>query len=126
MYPARMSTAHVLVHFDGSRSSERALAEGAITARETGSALTVLVLAQVEAPSRCCNLQTTFWNSEMRRLSQAAAQQARGLLPSDVAAEVVVREDSGRSAVRRAAAELGCRTLFEPGWLGRPRRRTIA
>lgn len=120
-----MSTRRVLVHFDGSRAGERAVAEAAATACEQGAALIVLVLAQVEEPSPCCNLQTTFWNAEMRRLAQAAAHQARGLLPEGVDAEIVVRETSGRSAVRQVAGELGCETLIESGWRGRPRRRTL-
>lgn len=121
-----MALPGVLVRFDGSARSERALADAAAAARETGRRLSVLVLAQIEEPSKCCNCQTTFWNQEMRRVAQADAQRARALLADDVEADVVVREGAGDAAVRRAAAELGCDTIVEPRRRGGARRRAIS
>lgn len=100
--------AGILVPFSGSRKSERALAAAVSAARATNVPLRVLVLAAVEDPSRCCNLQTTSWNAELRRLAAEDANRASALLPDDVDWEVVVREGQGRGAVRRVAAELGC------------------
>lgn len=120
-----MAMPGVLVLFDGSTRSERAVADASQAARETGGRLSVLVLAPVEEPPKCCNCQTTFWNREMRRVAQDDARRVRTLLADDVDADVVVREGAGDAAVRRAAAELGCETIVEPRRLRRSRQRAI-
>lgn len=112
----------ILVRFDGSRKSEHALAQAVSAARASETALTVLVLSEVEQPSRCCNLQTTSWNRELRRMAQADAERARALLPEDLEAEVVIREDHGPGAIQRAADDLACRTLPRTGRRGLRRR----
>ena len=108
-----MATPGVLVMFDGSPRSKVAVTEATRLARESGARLSVLVLAAVEEPSKCCNCQTTFWNQDMRRLAREHAVEVRALLADDVPADVCVREGRGKQAVARAAAELGCATVVE-------------
>ena len=122
-----MPASHVLALFDGSRAGERAISEATDLAREAGARLTILTLAAVEEPSRCCNMQTTSWNRDMRELAREELDRARSLLTVDVDAEFVIREGRGRSAVANAAADLGCDLIIEPGKRrGAPRRSAVA
>lgn len=125
-YAYPVSVSHVLIAFDGSKRARRALADGVATARSSGSRITVLALAATEKPARCCNLQTTFWNQEVRRLAQDSIGDARTLVDLEIDAHYVVREGSGRRAVAEAAVELGCDLIVEPGRRGRSRRRPIS
>ena len=117
--------AGVLALFDGSRGAEKALERATVISRESGAPLSVLVLAFVEKPSHCCNMQTTFWNREMRRIAGEDAQRARSLLADEHEAQVIIREGSRDDVVREVAAELGCRTIVEARSRGRTRRRDL-
>ena len=119
-----MPVAHVLALFNGSAAGERALADATDAAREADAELTVLVLAAIEEPSRCCNLQTTSWNREMRQLAREELERARQLVADDVRASFVVREGRGHAAVVAAATQLGCDVLVEPGSRWRAPRRS--
>jgi len=110
----RVSGSHVLVSFDGSARARRALADGAASTRASGGRLTVLALSAVEDPSRCCNMQTTMWNREMRRVADESIRQARALVDRDLDAEFVIRDGSTRRDVATAARELGCDVIIEP------------
>lgn len=121
-----MSVSHVLVSFDGSDRACAALADGAAAARGSGGRLTVLALAAVEEPMRCCNMQTTFWNREMRRLAQESISRARSLVDPTLNVDFVIRDGSRRRDVAAAAVELGCDVIVEPARRGRSRRRPVA
>ncbi len=120
--PGPMATPRVLVLFDGSSRSKLAVGEATRLARESGTRLSVLVVAAVEEASKCCNCETTFWNQDMRRLAQEQAVEVRALLSDDVPTDVIVREGKGKQAVARTAAGLGCATVVEARRRGaRPR-----
>ena len=111
---SEMGVTHVVAAFDGSDSARGALADAAAIAQEWGARLTVLALAPTERPARCCNLQTTSWNAEMRRLAAGDLRRARSLLDG-VDAEFVMREGCGRRALARAAEQLGGDLLVQGG-----------
>jgi nucleotide-binding universal stress UspA family protein len=116
----------VLVSFDGSDRACAALADGAVAARASGGRLTVLALAAVEEPMRCCNMQTTFWNREMRRLAQESISRARSLVDPALDADFVIRRGSRRRDIAAAAVELGCDVIVEPTRSGRSRHRLVS
>lgn len=116
----------MLVYFDGSDRASAALADGAAAARASGGRLTVLALAAVEEPMRCCNMQTTFWNQEMRRLAQESISRARSLVDPALDVDFVIRDGSRRRDVAAAALELGCDVIVEPTRRGRSLRRPVA
>ena len=120
-----MSASHVLAFFNGSAAAERALIDAADVAREADAELTVLVLAAVEEPARCCNLQTTAWNREMRHLAREELEHARLLLAGGVRVSFVVREGKGHADVDAAASDLGCDLLVEPRSRRRAPRRSV-
>lgn len=120
-----MGVSHVLALFDGSPAGERVLIDAAHTAREHRAPLSVLVLAAVEKPSRCCNMHTIFWNGEMRRLADRDRARAQLLVPDDIPVEVVLREGRGHRAALAAAKELGCDLVLEPRRRRRPPRRSV-
>jgi hypothetical protein len=118
-----MGVRHVVVVCESSDAGQTALRDAATTAQEWDARLTVLALAATERPSRCCNLQTTSWNAEMRRVAAEELGRARTLLQGADAA-FVVREGCGRHAAERAATELGGDLLVRAG-RRRSRRRTL-
>lgn len=119
-----MHASHVMTVFDGSRAAERALVDAAHEARDSGAPLSVVILAAVEQPSRCCNMQTTLWNREMRRLAAEERARAQVLVPDDIPVQVQVREGRGHEAALAVARELGCDLVLEPGRRRRPPRRS--
>ena len=120
-----MPVSHVMAVFDGSREAERVLVDAAHEARDHDAPLSVVVLAAVERPARCCNLQTTAWNRELRRLAEEDRARATVLVPDDIPVDVRVREGRGHKAALAVARELGCDLLLEPGRRRRAPRRSV-
>lgn len=109
----------MLATLRGARDDTRVVHHAVDLARTFDARLTVLSLAAVEEPWRCCNGQTTFWNAELRRLAMDALESARQGVPAQIDARFVVRDGRGRATVNDIAMELGCDVIVAGGRRGR-------
>jgi len=114
-----LASKHVAVGYDGTRRADKALDAAVALARGAHARLSVISLAAVEAPAKCCNVQTTFWNAEMRRLAAESADRAREAVGGGVEAEFIIRDGRGAAAVQEIASDLGCDVVVAANRRGR-------
>lgn len=116
------SIEHIMVVFDDSRASRRALRDAAAIADEHMARLSVVTLVNYEARTIGCCLRSGYWNRVLDEVAMGDLAAAREVLGDrDPAPGFDIVAGTGPSAVREAASRLACDLVLVPvrGPLGR-------
>lgn len=107
---------HVLVVFDGTESSRRALLDGRAIADEHAAELSVVTLVAHERRARGCSMSAAHWNRVMDELAGRQLAEARVILARDEpSVSFAIVSGGGADGVRRAVELLGCDMVLLPG-----------
>ena len=113
---------HIMVVFDDSPASRRALQDAAAIADEHDARLSVVTLVNYERRTRGCCLRSGYWNEVLDEVALGELASARAVLGErDLPPRFDILPGAGSSGVRRAASQLGCDLVLVPvrGLLGR-------
>jgi nucleotide-binding universal stress UspA family protein len=126
---------HILVVYDGSRASRKALVDAAAIADEHEAEISVVALVDHQrANLGCarCGLAATYWNGVLDGMAGGDLAAARRILGErDPEPRFEIVSGAGPSGVRRAVARLGCDLVLVPargplrGRLARQVRRRV-
>ncbi len=114
-----MDYRHLLVAYEGSARGDETVRAADAMARRSGTLLTVVVVVELERPSRFVTRfprQTAVWNDVLLDAARADLDRAGRLL--EVPAEMTVLFGSTAQALADGAVEFGCDAIMLPA---RPR-----
>ncbi len=104
---------HVLVVFDGTESSRRALLDGRAIADEHAAELSVVAH---ERRARGCSMSAAHWNRVMDEMAERQLAEARVILARDEpSVSFAIVSGAGADGVRRAVELLGCDVVLLRG-----------
>jgi nucleotide-binding universal stress UspA family protein len=118
---------HLLVAYEGSARGDETVRAADAMARRSGTRLTVVVVVELERPSRFLTRfprQTAVWNDVL--LDAARADLDRAARQLEVPAEMTVLFGSAAQALADGAAEFDCDAIMLPAGPRGPLGRLLA